>query len=319
VELGRTGLRVTRLGLGTGPLGGALASVGDDMAVDTVNRGWELGLRWFDTAPFYGSGLAEMRLGRALRSRPREEYVLATKVGRLLVPGEDAGGRFWVESSGLRPVFDYSYEATRRSLAESLDRLGLDRVDVLHIHDANEHYREAIEGCYPALADLRAEGAIRAVSVGMNESAMLVDFARAGDFDCFLLAGRYTLLDQSGLADLLPLCAEQGIAVIAGAVLAFGVIGDPDPAGGVRVPSGDPQVRAKVAAIREVCDRHDIPIAAAALQFPLGHPAVRTVLVGARSAEELERDLALFELEIPGGFWADLRRAGLLAADVPTP
>jgi D-threo-aldose 1-dehydrogenase len=319
VELGSTGLGVTRLGLGTGPLGGAIAPVGTDAAIGTVDRAWELGLRWFDTAPFYGAGLAEMRLGRALRSRPRGEYVLATKVGRLLVPGDDEARGFWAESSGLRSVFDYSYQATRLSLAESLDRLGLDRVDVLHIHDADAHYREAIEGAYPALADLRAEGRVRAISAGMNRSATLADFARAGDFDCFLLAGRYTLLDQSGLADLLPLCTQRGIPVIAGAVLAFGLLAEPASGNGVEVPSADARTRARVAAIREVCARHEIPIAAVALQFPLGHPAVRTVLVGARSPDELEQDVALFELQIPGAFWADLRRAGLLSADVPTP
>jgi aryl-alcohol dehydrogenase-like predicted oxidoreductase len=319
VELGRTGLRVTRLGLGTGPLGGALAPVGDHAAIGTVDRAWQLGLRWFDTAPFYGSGLAEIRLGRALRSRPREEYVLATKVGRLLVPDGDEGPGLWAERSGMTSVFDYSSEATRSSLTASLDRLGLERVDVLHIHDAAGHYREAIEGAYPALADLRSEGLVRAIGVGMNQSAMLADFARAGDFDCFLLAGRYNLLDQSGLADLLPLCMERGIPVIAGAVLAFGLLADPTPGGGVEGPPADARTRAKVQAIREVCARYEVPIGAAALQFPLGHPAVRTVLVGARSAGEIEQDVALFELEIPGALWVDLRRASLLPTDVPTP
>jgi D-threo-aldose 1-dehydrogenase len=308
VELGRTGLRLSRLGLGTGPLGGALAPVSEDDAAGTVDRAWNLGLRWFDTAPFYGAGLAERRLGRALRGRPRGEYVLATKVGRLLVPGDDVDP-MWTERSGLQPVFDYSYEATRRSLLESLDRLGLDRVDILHIHDPDAHYREAIEGAYPALVDLRAEGRIRAVSVGMNQSAMLADFALAGDFDCFLLAGRYTLLDQSGLADLLPVCAERGIPVIAGAVLGFGLLTGSTSASAAWA---DPTTLERIKAIRRICDRHGVPITAAALQFPLSHPAVCSVLVGARSADELEKDVELFESEIPEAFWEELRDVGLL-------
>jgi D-threo-aldose 1-dehydrogenase len=233
-------------------------------------------------------------------------------------PGDDDQG-VWAESSGLRSVFNYSYEATRRSLAESLQRLGLDRVDILHIHDPNAHYCEAIEGAFPALADLRAEGVIHAVSVGMNQSAMLADFTRAGDFDCFLLAGQYTLLGQSALTGFLPLCVERDTPVIAGAVLALGLLADPASGGGVEGPPGEAEARAKATAIREVCDRHGVPIAAAALQFPLGHPAVKTVLVGARSVAEIEQDVALFKTEIPRAFWADLRYTGLLSADVPTP
>jgi aryl-alcohol dehydrogenase-like predicted oxidoreductase len=319
VPLGRTSLAVTRLGLGAAPLGGLYAAVGDDLAAATVERAWRLGLRWFDTAPLYGGGLSERRLGSVLRAKPRAEYVLATKVGRLLVPADTDGQEIWGESTALAPVFDYSYAATRHSLTESLERLGLERVDVLHIHDPDQHYQQALDGAYRALADLRSAGVIGAVGAGMNQSAMLADFARAADFDCFLLAGRYTLLDQSGLADLLPLCAERGIAVIAGGVLNSGLLADPVPGARFDYRPAPPSQLAKAIAMREVCDRYGIPLAAAALQFPLGHPAVATVLVGARSPHEIAEDVALFDLEIPGALWADLKRTGLLPQEVPTP
>lgn len=319
VPLGRTSLQLTRLGLGTAPLGGLYTAVGDERAVATVDRAWELGLRWFDTAPLYGSGLAERRLGAALRERPRNDFVLATKVGRLLVPGGRDRQEFWGESSGLDPVFDFSYDATLRSIADSLDRLGLARVDVLHIHDPDEHPQEALEGTYRALADLRRDGVIGAVSAGMNQSAVLTEFARAADFDCFLLAGRYTLLDQSGLADLLPVCAERGIAVIAGGVFNSGLLADPRPGAAYDYAPADAAHLAKALALQDVCERHGVPLAAAALQFPLGHPAVATVVVGARSPEEIAANVALFEHDIPAGLWADLKSAGLLPEEVPTP
>lgn len=320
VPLGRTALRVSRLGLGTAPLGGLFTAVGDATAVDTVERAWELGLRWFDTAPLYGSGLAETRLGAALRGKPRNDYVLATKVGRRLVPGGGEGQEFWGESSpGLGPVFDYSYEGTRRSLEESLHRLGVDRVDALHIHDPDAFYREALDGAYRALADLRADGVIGAVSAGMNQSAMLADFARDADFDCFLLAGRYTLLDQSGLTDLLPLCVERGIAVIAGGVFNSGLLADPAPGARFDYLPADDGTLARALAIRQVCERHGVPIAAAALQFPLGHPAVASVVVGARTPQEIATDVALFDLEIPPDLWTDLKRRDLLPEEAPTP
>ncbi len=319
VPLGRTSLQVTRLGLGTAPLGGLYAAVGDEVARATVDRAWELGLRWFDTAPLYGSGLAERRVGAALAARPRDAYALATKVGRLLVPGGAPEQEFWGETSGLAPVFDYSAAGTRRSLEDSLGRLGLDRVDVVHVHDPDEHVRAALEGAYPALAALRAEGAITAVGAGMNQAPALAELARAADFDCFLLAGRYTLLDQSGLADLLPLCAERGIAVIAGGVFNSGLLADPRPGARFDYNPVDDATLARALAVRQVCDRHDVPLAAAALQFPLGHPAVATVVVGARSPQEIADNVALFDLEIPGALWADLKRAGLLPQEVPVP
>ena len=322
VPLGRTPLRVTRLGLGTAPLGGLFAAVGDDQARGAVERAWDLGLRWFDTAPLYGSGLSEQRLGAALRPHARDEYVLATKVGRLLRPsgsGRPGGQDFWGEGTGLDPVFDFSATATRRSLEESLERLGLGRVDVLHVHDPDEHHREAVEGALPELVRMRAEGTIGAVSAGMNQAPLLAALVREADLDCVLLAGRYTLLDQSGLGELLPACVERGVAVLAGGVFNSGLLADPRPGARFDYRPTDAATLARALALQEVCARHGVPLAAAALQFPLGHPAVATVVVGARSAQEVATNVELFELEIPGALWADLRRAGLLPDEVPTP
>jgi D-threo-aldose 1-dehydrogenase len=248
--------------------------------------------------------------------------VLATKVGRLLRPsgsGRSGGQDFWGEGTGLDPVFDFSATATRRSLEESLERLGLGRVDVLHVHDPDEHHREAVEGALPELVRMRAEGTIGAVSAGMNQAPLLAALVREVDLDCVLLAGRYTLLDQSGLGELLPACVERGVAVLAGGVFNSGLLADPRPGARFDYRPADAATLARALALQEVCARHGVPLAAAALQFPLGHPAVATVVVGARSPAEIAADVDLFDLEIPGALWADLKRSGLLPEEVPTP
>src|SRR5438046_8136606 len=209
-QLGATPLRVTRLGLGTAPLGGLFTAVADDEAQRVVEAAWQAGIRFFDTAPLYGHGLAERRLGEVLRTKPRDEFVLATKVGRLLREGAPPDpSQSYKGVPAVNPVFDFSYDGVMRSVEESLSRLGLDRIDVLHIHDPDDHFDEALTGAYRALDRLRSEGSIRAVGAGMNQSEMLVRFAREADFDCFWLAARHTLLDRSGAAALLPLCAER--------------------------------------------------------------------------------------------------------------
>ena len=321
--LGRTALTVTRVGLGTAPLGGLYQPVSDEDARATVERAWELGIRFFDTAPLYGHGLSERRLAASLQARPRGEYVLATKVGRLLrpdAPPDDSqlsgGLERWPDVPSVNPVFDFSYDGVLRSVEESLERLGLDRVDVLHIHDPDEHYDEALRGAYPALDRLRAEGVIGAVGAGMNQAEMLVRFAREADFDCFLVAGRYTLLDQTALAELLPLCAERGIAVILGGVFNSGIL-----AGGATYDYSvaPPELVERAQRLAAVCERHGAPLKAAALQFPLAHPAVASLLLGARSVAELEENVALLRLELPGDLWDELRREGLLPEDAPTP
>ncbi|MEV0731600.1 aldo/keto reductase [Polymorphospora sp. NPDC050346] len=319
VRLGHTDVRVTRLGLGLAPIGGLFTPVGDDVARATVDTAWEHGLRLFDTAPLYGAGRSERRARAALSGRPRAEFAISTKVGRRLVPGGTAGQSFWAEPTGLEPVFDFSYAGTMRSYAESLDRLGLDRIDIAHIHDPDQHFTEAVAGAYPALAELRERGAVGAVGAGMNQAPMLADLVRATDLDCVLLAGRYTLLDQSGLAELLPLCHERGVAVLAAGVYNSGLLADPRPGAPYDYAPAPPDLVDRALALRDVCRRHRVPLRAAAIRFPLGHPAVTSVVVGARSPDEVADAVAMFGWEIPGAFWADLKRTGLLPADVPTP
>jgi D-threo-aldose 1-dehydrogenase len=271
-------------------------------AVETVRTAVRLGITFFDTAPSYGHGLAEQRLGFALRDVQREDVIVATKVGRLLRPGDPSGSMFR-GTPPVVPVFDFSYDGVMRSLAESLGRLGLDRVDVLHIHDPDDHYDEALDGAHRALSYLRAQGVIRAVSAGMNQAGMLVRFAREASFDCFLIAGRYSLLDRSAAETLLPLCLEKGIAVIVGGVFNSGLL-----AGGVTYDYA-PAPAALVSRAREMdaaCARHGVPLKAAALQFPLRHAAVTTLLIGARSPVEVEENVRLLALDVPDELWSEL-------------
>ncbi|MFC5925005.1 aldo/keto reductase [Micromonospora vulcania] len=319
VTLGRTDVPVTRLGLGLAPIGGLFAVVGDEVAHATVEAAWQLGLRYFDTAPLYGSGLSERRAGAVLAGKPRHEFTLSTKVGRLLVPGGDDGQEFWAEPTDLAPQFDFSAAGVRRSHAESLARLGLDRIDIAHIHDPDDHLAEAVTGAYPALAQLRSAGEIGAVSAGMNQAPALVELARAGDFDCLMLAGRYTLLDQSGLDELLPLCQQRGISVLAAGVYNSGLLADPKPGAPYDYTPADQTLLDRATAIRSVCDRYDVPLRAAAIQFPFGHPAVASVVVGARDPEQIADNVAMVEWDIPGALWAALKTEGLLPREVPTP
>ena len=291
----------SRLGLGTAPLGGLYSAVTDEEARAVVDRAWELGIRVFDTAPLYGSGLAEQRVGEALRARPRDEYLLSTKVGRLLRPGTPDGS--FAGAPPLAPCFDFSYEAALRSLEESLERLGLDRVDIVLIHDPDDHYDEAVAGAYRAVERLRAEGVVDAIGAGMNQSELLVRFARETDVDCVLVAGRYTLLDRRAGEELLPLCEERGIAVVAAGVFNSGVLADGETFDYAPAPAA---VRARVAELREASVRWEVPLTAAALQFPARHPAVACVLVGCRSPGEIEQDVALFGRPVPDGLWTDL-------------
>ena len=331
--LGRTGLSVTRLGFGAAPIGGLFRAVSDEEAVATASRAWELGIRTFDVAPLYGYGAAERRLGTALSGRPRDEYVLSTKVGRLIratdeiPPGADIDrqaidGRedaYYVGTGPVRVVFDYSADGVRRSIEESLTRLGLDRIDIALIHDPDDHWREAIEGAWPALARMREEGTIRAVGVGMNQSAMLARFAREGDFDVFLVAGRYTLLDQDALAELLPLCVDRGIGVLLGGVMNSGVLADPRPGSNFNYRPAPPPVVERARRIAAVCDRHGVALRAAAIQFPLAHPAVVSLIAGVRRIDHLEEYPELMRRPIPGELWDELRAEGLIAAEAPVP
>lgn len=285
-----------------------------------VEGALELGLRLFDTAPLYGFGLAERRVGRVLRAAAREDYVLSTKVGRLLRPdAEPDPAQPYRGAPAVNPVFDFGYEATLRSFDESLQRLGLDRVDIVHVHDPDQHYEAALSGAYRALDRLRSEGVIGAVGAGMNQAEMLARFAREAEFDCFLVAGRYTLLDQVALAELLPVCQERGIAVIAGGVFNSGILANPGPGAMFDYAPAPPDLIGRAGRIGEVCARWGVPLKAAAVQFPLGHPAVASVLVGCRSVEELDEDVRMFAHPVPPGLWDELKHDGLLAAGAPVP
>lgn len=320
--LGKTGLEVTRLGMGTAPLGGLFEDVPEPTALDAVRQALKLGLNFFDTAPLYGHGKSESFLGKGLDSAPRSSYILATKVGRLLVPVDPAQRDQHEFKNPLpyKPVFDFSYDGVMRSVEESLKRLNLDRVDVLHIHDPDEHYEEAIKGAYPALAKLRSEGVIRAVGAGMNQAEMLARFARQGDFDCFLLAGRYTLIDHTGLKELLPLCVQKNISIIIGGPYNSGVLASgAKPGAKFNYADAPPEVIERVRKVEEVCARHQVPMKAAAIQFPLAHPAVASVIPGARSVDELVENFRLLSHPIPAEFWADLRKTGLIPDAAPTP
>ena len=295
----RPALEFGGLGLGTAPLGGLYDALDDETARAVVERAWELGIRYFDTAPLYGSGNAERRLGAVLCKRPRDEFLLSTKVGRLLRPGESG----WHGAPPLQAYFDFSYDATLRSLEQSLERLGLDRVDIALIHDPDDHYDEALAGAYPALARLRDEGVVHALGVGMNQTQLLSRFALETDPDCFLVAGRYTLLDRSAEERLLALCEERGIAVVAGGVFNSGILAggstyDYEPA--------SPAVLERVAELREICARCEAPLPAAALQFPVRHPAVGSVLIGCRTPSEVEEDVRFFELALADELWSEL-------------
>jgi D-threo-aldose 1-dehydrogenase len=281
--------------------------VTDDEAHRTVEAAWDAGIRFFDSAPLYGSGLSERRLGAVLRTKPRDEYVLTTKVGRLLradAPPDPEPS--FKGTPPLNPVFDFSYDGVMRSVEESLERLGLDRVDVLLIHDPDNDYDEALHGAYRALDRLRAEGSIKAVGAGMNQAEMLARFARDASFDCFLLAGRYTLLDRAGARELLPLCVERGIGVVAGGVFNSGILADPDAQPRFNYRPAPPELVRRAQELKAICRQRGVDLKSAALQFPLRHPAIAAVLLGPRSAAQLEENLQMFEARIPEDLWREL-------------
>jgi D-threo-aldose 1-dehydrogenase len=334
VAIGRTALRTTRLGLGGASIGGLYRPVADDDAIALVRHAWSLGIRSFDVAPLYGYGAAERRIGAGLAGRPREELVLSTKVGRLVVPsaaltgGEDLDHQardghddaFYTDTAGRHVVFDYSADGVKRSIDESLERLGLDRIDIAYIHDPDDHWQAAIDGAYPALHRLREAGVVRAIGAGMNQAPMLARFVHEADIDVILLANRYTLLDQEALADLLPACVERGVAVMAGGVMNSGVLADPRPGAAFDYSPAPPAVVERARGLRAACERHGVPVRAAAMQFPLAHPAVAGLIAGVRTIAHLDEYPELLRQPIPPALWDDLRTSGLIdpAAPVPT-
>jgi D-threo-aldose 1-dehydrogenase len=315
--------RLTTPSLGCAQLGNLYRPITDAEAAATVDAAWALGIRYFDTAPHYGLGLSERRLGAALRDRPRHEFVLSTKVGRLLAPldpviGEDDD--FVVPRTHER-VWDFSAGGIARSLESSLSRLGLDRVDVVFLHDPDDHYRDALEVAYPALHELRDQGVVGAIGAGMNQAPMLADFARNTDMDVLMLAGRYTLLEQDALDDLLPVCEQRGIAVVVAGVFNSGLLAKARPGAAAKYDYADasPDLVDRANRLADVCERHGVSLPAAALAFPGAHPAVASVCVGARSAAQIARNVELASASIPDELWSELKAGGLLRADAPVP
>lgn len=330
-NLGRLPLQVSVLGFGGAPLGDLYGLLDEARAIATIEIAVAGGATLIDTSPLYGHGLSEHRIGAALRRIGRDRVLLSTKVGRVAEPfagrGDGSGYRGGLPH-GMR--FDYSYDGAMRSLEQSALRLGTDRIDIVLIHDVDvwthgagqieARFAEAMDGAYRALETLRAAGTVKAIGVGVNEAEMCERFARAGDFDTMLLAGRYSLLEQPALASFMPLAVQKGIGLMLGGVFNSGILATGPVAGAkYNYKPAPPEVLARVAAIETVCRRHDVPLRRAALRFPLGHPAVSSLVMGAVSTAEVADQLAEIAAPVPAALWTELKREGLLGAEVPVP
>ena len=329
--LGRTGIEVSALGFGTAPLGDLYRQLDDGAAIAAVERALALGINLVDTSPLYGRGLAEHRCGTAIRRLPRDQIVVCTKVGRWIDPFHGPGeGSRYVGGQPHRAVVDYSYDGTMRSIEQSLLRLGTDRLDLLLIHDVDvwthgadaieARFAEAMAGAYVALDRLRSEGVVAGIGIGVNEAEMCVRFAQAGSFDTMLLAGRYSLLEQPALAHFLPLAQRLGIGVMLGGVFNSGILAT-GPVKGAKYNyrNAPPEILAKVVRIERVCTAHGVALPTAALHFALGHPAVASVVLGAETPQEVERNVAGLSAAVPAALWSDLKAEHLLDAEAPVP
>jgi D-threo-aldose 1-dehydrogenase len=319
VKLGSTNVDVTTFGFGAAGIGNLYAEVTDADAEAALQAAWDAGVRYFDTAPHYGLGLSERRIGKFLAGIPRHEYVVSTKVGRLLEPsggtGLDLDNGFAVPANQRR-VWDFSADGIRRSVESSLERLGLDRVDVLLLHDPDDHWAQAAGEGFPALAELRSQGAVGAVGVGMNQWEMPARFIRETSIDVVMLAGRYTLLEQSAAGEFLPLCAEHGVSVLAAGVFNSGLLARPKVADDAKYnyAQAPRELVVRAQRIAAVCERHGATLPQAAVQFVLRHPNVASVVLGVKSAGQAVRNAELFAAPVPDGLWDDLRAEGLLDA-----
>jgi D-threo-aldose 1-dehydrogenase len=330
-RIGTTRVEASVLGFGGVAVGNLFEHMPEDRALATIEQAWTSGVRFFDTSPYYGHGLSEHRFGHVLRSRIDDGLVISTKVGRVLRPEKPEHINRGVFAGGLNfaAEFDYSYDGAMRSLEHSYHRLGMNRIDVVFIHDVDvgtygsvdEYHRrrdEAMAGSYRALDELRGAGVIGAIGVGVNEVEPCVWFAQQGRFDCFLLAGRYTLLEQNGLDDLFPLANAQQFSIILGGPFNSGILATGAKQGAMyNYKPAPPDILARVDRIEAVCARHDVPLAAAALQFPLGHPRVASIIPGAARPEEAAANAALMARKIPDALWADLKAEGLMIESAP--
>jgi D-threo-aldose 1-dehydrogenase len=332
-RLGRTTVSVTELGLGTAPLGDLFVKVEDDEAAAVIGAAWDGGVRYFDTSPWYGRGQAEHRLGRALYRRPRDEYVISSKIGRVLrrplKPGPIKDQ--WLGGLQFQPVFDYGYDGVMRSFEDSLQRLGINSIELLLVHDldawshrspanVDAYFGELATGGWRALEELRDSGAIKGIGAGLNVKEAIPRFLDLFDIDFFLLAMRYTLLEQDVLESIFPRCAERGVGIVVGGgynsgILATGAV----PGAMYNYEPAGPAILERVSRIERVCARHGVPLPAAALQFPLGHPIVASIIPGAISRTQVEQNIAAFRHPIPADLWAELKHENLIPADAPVP
>jgi D-threo-aldose 1-dehydrogenase len=321
-KIARTRVELTELGFGGSAIGNLYTITPAHDATAAVEAAWAAGIRYFDAAPHYGLGLSERRLGAALRDRPREEYVVSSKVGRLLVPNERPRGvdtEGFVVQDDLRRQWDFSRDGVLRSIEDTLERTGLDRLDIVYLHDPDDHWRQAADEAMPALADLRDQGVVGAIGAGMNQSAMPARFLRETAADVVMVAGRYTLLDQSALDEVLPAALELGKSVVAVGVFNSGLLSDNRPTPGMKYDyrEAPPELVARARAIADVCERHGTTLPAAAIAFPFTHPSVVNVTLGMRNAEEVARNTELHRRHVPEALWDDLRDRGLISPGVP--
>ncbi|WP_404402084.1 aldo/keto reductase [Pelagibacterium halotolerans] len=319
-----------RFGFGASGLGNLTRTVSDVEAHETLQTAWDGGLRYYDTSPLYGFGLSELRVGTFLRGKPRDEYVLSTKVGRYLVPprGRTYDHGMWSAPLDLMPVLDYSYDATMRALEQSHSRLGLADIDIVYIHDIDRrnlgadfdrHFRIALQGAYRALDELRSQGVVKAIGIGVNESEVAADFMAETDLDLVMLAGRYTLIEQPAIADCFPMAHKKGVGIVNVGVFNSGVLAKGVSSATYDYGAVPRDVVEKVQAIENICNRFDVDMPAAAAQFSLGHPVVAAVVFGMTRPESVTRTLSYLDTPIPVDFWQALVEEGILAGDVPLP
>ena len=320
-----TDITVTCFGFGGASMGNMYTVAHDDAAVKAIRSAHKAKVRYFDTAPMYGFGKSERLYGSVLKDQPRDSFVLSSKVGRLIVAGKptpESEDTCFVEIDNAYSIFDYSRDGVLRSLEESRKRLGIERIDIVYIHDpdVNDSFKQALEEAFPALADLKSQGIIGAIGAGMNQAEMLCEFAKNADFDCFLLAGRYTLLDQIALQELLPLCQQKNISIVIGGAYNSGILATGAVEGAhYNYAPAPPEIMEKTRNIETVCARFNIPMKAAALQFPFGHPTVVSNIPGVKTKERFEENLSLFTYPIPADFWAALKEEKLLVPEAPVP
>jgi D-threo-aldose 1-dehydrogenase len=325
-KIGRTDLEVTEISFGAAALGGLYRACPRDQAMETLQAAWDSGIRYFDVAPWYGLGLGERYVGDFLRAQPENDYVLSTKVGRLLrpVPTGTVPDYSYVDPLSFDADYDYSYDGIMRSVDFSYARLGLNRIDILYVHDIggythgktvnDRHLRDFLDSGVKALEQLKSSGAIKAFGLGVNEVPVCLDVMRHADLDCILLAGRYTLLDRSAVAELLPLCEQKKTSLVVGGVFNSGILATGAvPGANFDYMPATEEVAAKVRAMEEIARRHGIPLAAAALQFPLLKPIVSSVLIGTAKASSLERNMQLFEPRLAESLYADFEDLTLVA------